>query len=88
MTLDELKTLDDGLAKLGERFLNLPEHGENANEIYLQFWIVRSVVKELYKNLENGVDPYEALCNTALGNTPMDESKVTLLKILMAKPEK
>lgn len=87
MTLDELKTLDDGLVRLSDRFLSLPEHREKALEISLHCQYVRLVAGELSKHLANDVDPYEALCNTALGILPVEESKATLLKILTAKPK-
>ena len=87
MTLDELKKLDDGLARLSDRFLSLPEHREKALEISLHCQYVKLVVGELAMHLANGVDPYEALCNTALGILPVEESKATLLKILTVNPK-
>lgn len=88
MNVDELLKLDDGLKWLAERFSALPEHREKAMEISLMCSYVRLVAGELASHLAKGVEPYEALCNTALGVLPVEESKATLLKILIAKPEK
>lgn len=87
MTLDELKTLNDGLTRLSDRFLSLPEHREKALEISLHCQYVKLVASELAEHLANDVDSYEALCNTALGILPVEGSKATLLKILTAKPK-
>ena len=87
MNVDELVKLDDGLKWLAERFSALPEHREKSMEISLMCSYVRLVVGELSSHLVKGVEPYEALCNTALGILPVEESKATLIKILAAKPK-
>ncbi|MDO8447988.1 MAG: hypothetical protein Q7T10_04195 [Rhodoferax sp.] len=86
MNVDELQKVSEGLGWIADRLANLPEHKIDAVTSAMYCQLARLVVDELAHHLAHGVEPYEALRRTAVGEMPLTESQATLIKILAAKP--
>ena len=87
MKVDELQKVSEGLSWVINRLASLPEHKDEASEAFLHCSYARLVVDELAHHLAHGVEPYEALRRTAVGEMPLSESQSILVKILAAKPK-
>ena len=86
MNADELMKVSDGLGWIVERLNELPEDKKDAVEASLYCSAARLVVMELVHHLVSGVEPYEALRRTAVGELNLCESQKTLWKVFTAKP--
>lgn len=88
MTVDELLKVSEGLSWVSARLAALPENRDEAVQASLMCAMANVVVSELAKHLSEGVEPYEALRRTAIGDLAVPESTAALMKMLGARPER
>jgi hypothetical protein len=84
VNVEELLTASDVLLKVAERLRELPEHREEAVAACLHLQLASLVVGELAYHLQRGVEPYEAMRRTAVGEMPIPPEKATMLRLLTA----
>lgn len=86
MNADELLKVSDGLKWIADRLADLPENKTEAITAVLYCQMARLVVIELAHHLLHGIEPYEALRRTAVGDLPISDQQMVIMKILTAKP--
>ncbi|KQP12796.1 hypothetical protein [Pseudorhodoferax sp. Leaf267] len=72
MTDAELRQASQVLRWICERLDAMPEHRREALQAQAFCHLANMVVLELVEHLDNGSEPYEALCSTALGGLRFD----------------
>lgn len=85
MNAEQLQPVSDCLGALAERLGALPEHRAQAVHAALACVMARTVVAELAAHLKAGVDPYDALCRSAVGEMPMPPAAAQLYRRLIAE---
>lgn len=88
---DRLMEAAGVLDELNSAFIALPESEREAILASLTLTMAQMYLVEMANHLLDGKEPYDALLATARGEMKLPkaaEAKVTLLKILAAKPTK
>lgn len=71
MQVDKLIDAAEILGELSDNFQRMPEEQRNSLCASLQIEIVRLFLLELAKHIADGMDPYDAMIKTAIGDTPI-----------------
>ena len=79
---DQLINTSETLSALFQRFVDLPEHRDDAMQAALCCVQASLIVSELAHHLVHGVEPYEALRRTAVGELAIPPAKATMFALL------
>ena len=88
MNIEQLLSCAAVLGEMSNNFTALPTDKENAVQAGLYCQMAQLYVLELAKHLTDGMEPYDAIVSTANGELELPESKLMVLKVLTAQPNK
>jgi hypothetical protein len=82
LNVDQLLAASDVLGWMSDRLSDLPENKEEGVVASLQCLLGRTIILQLAKHLQDGVEPYEALRRTAIGDLPLTQRQKDLWNTL------